>query len=75
MQAMATCVDKLNSVESGLPRPDFILIDGNRLPSDIPEAKARSVVKVVSYFSLSNYCLFDKANMCNLLLVAQSAFK
>ncbi|CAM6124514.1 unnamed protein product [Calypogeia fissa] len=45
MQAMAACVEKLNAVENGLPLPDFILIDGNRVPSDIPETKSRSVVK------------------------------
>jgi hypothetical protein len=47
MQAMSACVEKLNSKEGGLPSPDFVLVDGNRLPSDLPETKARSVVKVI----------------------------
>jgi hypothetical protein len=51
MQAMSACVEKLNSEEGGLPCPDFILVDGNRLPSDLPETKARSVVKVQFLFS------------------------
>lgn len=51
MLAMAACVKQLNSVEDGLPCPDFVLVDGNRLPSDMPETKARSVVKVMSHFA------------------------
>ncbi|KAL3695649.1 hypothetical protein R1sor_009725 [Riccia sorocarpa] len=44
MQAMSACVQKLRSETRGLPVPDFILVDGNRLPENFPE-NSRSVVK------------------------------
>ncbi|KAG6554285.1 hypothetical protein Mapa_004201 [Marchantia paleacea] len=44
MQAMSACVQLLSCESQEHPRPDFILVDGNRLPDDFPE-NARSVVK------------------------------
>ncbi|KAL2642251.1 hypothetical protein R1flu_009838 [Riccia fluitans] len=44
MQAMTACVQKLSRETKGLLVPDFILVDGNRLPENFPE-NSRSVVK------------------------------
>ncbi|BBN02009.1 ribonuclease HII [Marchantia polymorpha subsp. ruderalis] len=44
MQAMSACVQVLSCASQENPRPDFILVDGNRLPDGFPE-NSRSVVK------------------------------
>ncbi|CAM6129180.1 unnamed protein product [Calypogeia fissa] len=45
MQAMVGCVEKLQNAAEGLSWPDYILVDGNRLPEGFSKEKARSVVK------------------------------
>ncbi|KAJ7530007.1 hypothetical protein O6H91_15G075000 [Diphasiastrum complanatum] len=44
MLAMTGCINKL-SAATGASWPDFILVDGNRLPDDLPDGKAQFVIK------------------------------
>ena len=45
MQAMALAViDLCNS--ANLQSPDYVLVDGNRIPPGLPHVKAESVIKV-----------------------------
>jgi len=54
---MSTCIKKLKAEKSG-KAPDYILIDGNRLPDDLSKEEAQFVIKVhisfVAYVSWSN---------------------
>ncbi|KAH9539995.1 hypothetical protein CY35_15G085200 [Sphagnum magellanicum] len=45
LQAMVGCVNKLTSKKTGESVPDYILVDGNRLPDGFSEKKAQCVVK------------------------------
>jgi len=42
---MSTCVKKLKA-EKGEKTPDYVLVDGNRLPDDLSKEKAQFVIKV-----------------------------
>jgi hypothetical protein len=44
---MVGCVNKLTSKKTGESVPDYILVDGNRLPDGFSEKKAQCVVKVL----------------------------
>ena len=52
MEAMGLCVQQLCRGEGeGVPEgvvtiPDYVLIDGNRLPGNLPDVKAKAVVRV-----------------------------
>lgn len=46
MQAMTICVEKLKSVDSGAPVPDYVLVDGTRLPDGWSTETAKPVVRV-----------------------------
>lgn len=42
---MSACVKKLKAESDG-NAPDYVLVDGNRLPDDFPTEEAQFVIKV-----------------------------
>lgn len=53
LQAMSSCVKKLTLERKGEAFPDYILVDGNRLPDDFSKEKAQFVIKVHIYIWLT----------------------
>lgn len=73
MEAMRLCVQQLcreegeGVREGGVTVPDYVLIDGNRLPGNLPDVKAKAVVRVrvmVGRGVVGIMYLIEGASMC-----------
>jgi hypothetical protein len=65
---MVGCVNKLTSKKTGESVPDYILVDGNRLPDGFSEKKAQCVVKVLHKLPIVDKSFAASVHLLNLAI-------